>query len=93
MRSRSPKFFKVDWIPEAAGRKLVQTFAMIVYAYRDQAGKRLDNLTMVYSPDGARVQITLYVDAALDLDQDERQAAEQDPPALHPPPEPWRKKD
>jgi hypothetical protein len=86
-----PKTFKVDWIPEAAGRKLVRMFATIVYAYRDQAGKRIDNLSMAYAPDGITIHFTLYTNPEQDLDRDERKD-EPDPPALDSPPE-LRKKD
>lgn len=86
MSRRSPKYFRVDWIPEAAGRKLVNQFAMIVREYRDFDGKRFDGMRLAFDEGGARLQLTLCVGYDWRGEPDQR-PDEPEPPALQPPQE------
>lgn len=49
---RTPKYFKVDYIPEARGRRAVKDFAFLVRNQVLEGGLRLGDLQLTYSETG-----------------------------------------
>lgn len=57
----TPKFFKVDYIPEARGRKAVRDFAFIVNQYAQMQDIKLGDLQLEYGERG-EVLLRLHTD-------------------------------
>jgi hypothetical protein len=58
-KRKTPKFFKVDYIPEARGRKAVRDFAFIVNQYAQMQDIKLGDLKLEYGSRG-EVLLRLY---------------------------------